>query len=70
MFNVTETLDPALIEKPLSVLWENISPLYLADEDALVANLLALAIRITSYNVCYTKLLRVSGNYGKPGIWS
>ena len=46
MFNVTETLDPALIEKPLSVLWENISPLYLADD------------RITSYNVCYTKLLR------------
>ena len=43
MFKAIEVLEPAFIDKPLSQIWQLISPLYAADEDSVLRALMPLA---------------------------
>lgn len=43
MFNALEVLQPTILERPLGELWQRISPLYSADEEQWLTELLALA---------------------------
>ena len=43
MFKATDVLDPTFIEQPLAALWQQISPLYSADEDQVLRGLMPLA---------------------------
>ena len=44
MFNANETLNPEYLEKPLSEIWDSISPCYLVDESTMLQQLLPLAM--------------------------
>ena len=43
MFNALEVLQPTILERPLNELWQRISPLYSADEELWLTELLKLA---------------------------
>ncbi len=43
MFKAIDVLDPAFIEQPLATLWQQISPLYSADEEQVLRELMPLA---------------------------
>lgn len=44
MFNANETLNPEYLNRPLSEIWDSISPCYIADEATLLQQLLPLAM--------------------------